>query len=140
MLNPQKLPDANTYISNNIIALSEDRYADEYTGIRVYGYDLEQDKQATGNGSSDMIPADNYYISNVKVIGNTIKTCGYGIHMSNVRNSAVSGNKITNTYTDSWEDGITVDASSQNIMIQKNEIKNAIIPIQNWAAARAIFW
>lgn len=140
-INPQRMPDANTYISNNIIALSEDRYADEYTGIRVYGYELEQDKQATGNGSDDIIPADNYYISNVNIIGNTIKTCGYGIHLSDVRNSAVSGNKITNTYADSWEDGITVDASSQNIMIQKNEIKNATrhgIFIEDFSSAKTI--
>lgn len=124
-INPEKVADANSSISNNLISLNEDLYADEYAGIIVYGYDLVQDMQSTGNASDDIIPSDNYYVSNVNVMGNTIKTSGYGIHLSDVRNSTVSGNKITNTYEDSWEDGILVDAACQNIFIQKNEIKDA---------------
>ncbi|MDD6290479.1 MAG: right-handed parallel beta-helix repeat-containing protein [Lachnospiraceae bacterium] len=140
-INPQKLPDACTYISNNHISLSSDRYATDHTGIRVYGYWLEQDQQAVGKGSSDVIPANNYYISNVNVTGNVIKTCGYGIHLSDTRDSTVSGNKISNHDENSWEDGILVDAESKNISIQNNSVQNATrngICIDDYSSVRRI--
>lgn len=139
--NGKLAPDANTYISNNVISLNQSRYADEYAGILVYGRDLDKEMQSLGEGSSDIIPSENYYVKNVNVIGNTIKTCGYGIHFSDVRDSAISGNKITNSSPDSWEDGIAVDAVSTNILIQKNEIKNATrhgIMLGDYSVAKAI--
>ncbi len=134
-------PNANCRITNNAIVLSQSRYADEYAGIRVYGYDLDMDTQATGEGSSDIIPAENYNVSNVSIQGNTVKTCGYGIHLSDVSKSTVSGNKIMNSDPDSWEDGISVDAASQDILIQNNEIKNTTrhgIMVDNFSEIRAI--
>lgn len=140
-INPQKMSDACTYISNNQISLSPDCNTTEYTGIRVYGYWLEQDQQAEGKGSSDVIPANNYYISNVNVTGNVIKTCGYGIHLSDTRDSTVSGNTIRNYDENSCEDGILADAESKNIAIQNNSVQNATqngIAIDDYSSVRNI--
>ena len=117
--------NADTVISNNSISLDSDLYADEYVGIRVFGFNLDEDFQATGHGSADYIPQNNYCISNVKVTGNTIHTSGIGIHFSDVQNSVISSNKITNDNEDSCDDGIAVDTESKNITIENNTIKDA---------------
>lgn len=133
--------DACSYISNNSISLNDERYADEYVGIRVYGYNLQESQQAIGQGSADIIPEHNYYISNVNVTGNTIRTTGYGIHFSDVRSSAISGNVITNTDENSWNDGICVDAESKDITINGNTVKKATrygIGIDNFSTVSSI--
>ena len=140
-INPQKMPDACTYISNNQISLSAEKNAKDNVGIRVYGYRLEQDMQAVGKGSSDVIPADDYYISNVNITGNVIKTCEYGICVSDTRNSTISGNEISNNDENSWGDGILVDAESKNISIQNNSVRNATrngICVEGYSTARSI--
>lgn len=117
--------DADTLISGNRIYLDPDRYADEYVGIKVYGYDLERATRSAGSGPNDLIPANNYYISNVNVIGNEIETSGYGIHFSDVKDSAISGNEISYNDMESGQDGIAVDSACENIFIEDNQIYDA---------------
>jgi parallel beta-helix repeat protein len=134
--------DSDSIISNNEISINTSKYASEYVGIRIYGYNLEQDTVASGNGSSDLIPKGDYYVSNVRIVGNTIKTCGNGIHLSDARDCTVIGNKITNIDENSWDDGILVDEDSKNISIQKNEVKNSTrygIRLENYSSATSIY-
>lgn len=117
--------DADTVISGNRIYLDPAKYADEYAAIQVYGYNLETASKSGGQSSKDIIPADNYYISNVNVVGNDIETNGYGIHFSDVRDSSISGNTIVDNDEESGQDGITVDAACENITIHNNEIQDS---------------
>ncbi|MCI7108451.1 MAG: right-handed parallel beta-helix repeat-containing protein [Agathobacter sp.] len=117
--------NCNTIISGNDITLSENKHADEYVGIKVYGFDLKEDTKATGKGSSDLIPKGNYSVENVTISNNKIKTCGHGIHLLDVTNARISGNTIENTKSKSDKDGIFAEYASKEISIQKNTIKKA---------------
>ena len=117
--------NVKTTISNNEITLSDKKKADEYVGIKIYGYNLEKDKKATGKGSSDLIPKGNYAVKNISITNNTIKTCGHGIHLLDVTDAKISGNTIENTKAKSDKDGIFAEFASRNLSIQKNTIKKA---------------
>ena len=117
--------DCKTVVSGNDISLTEERNADEYVGIKVYGFDLKEDTKATGKGSSDLIPKGDYAVENITVSNNKIKTCGHGIHLLNVKDSKITGNTIENTKSKSQKDGIFAEYASKNLEIQKNTIKKA---------------
>ena len=118
--------DSESEISNNIMSIvdTSSKYVAENSGIIIYGYELPDTTKATGVGSSDIIPAMDYYVGNVKIQENEITTSEGGIHLSDAHDSTVSGNHIVNTDENSNCDGILVDAGCQNIDVSENEIKD----------------
>ena len=112
--------DYNITIKNNTITLDDDDDPFETSvvrcGIILKGIELTS---ATNSGGST-IPKGNYYLTGVTVSNNTIKTAGYGIRLTDARNSTLSGNTVTYTQSDSNSYvGISLVETST-----KNTVKN----------------
>lgn len=114
----------NIVIRNNTITVKgTDIYADaENEGIIVSGFDFKSALKK--NSSTDAIPKGNYYASGITIAGNSIKTAGHGIRLSDVRNSTIADNSITYTSGKTRDYyGIQLTKASTNNTIKHNTIK-----------------
>lgn len=116
--------NAHAEISGNDITITPSNEVDKSIGIKVYGYHLTKDTNAIGHGSHDLIPANNYYVSGVKVSDNKITTCGHGIQFFDVKDSSISGNTIVCNGKGEF-DGIFGEFESRGIAVSGNEVINA---------------
>lgn len=62
-------------------------------GIYVSGCKFSKTQKKTAD--SDAIPAGNYFVSGLTIEGNTIRTTGNGVRLSDVRDATVRKNKIS---------------------------------------------
>ena len=115
--------NAHAEISGNDITITPSNEVDKSIGIKVYGYHLTKDTNAIGHGSHDLIPANNYYVSGVKVSDNKITTCGHGIQFFDVKDSSISGNTIVCNGKGEF-DGIFGEFGSRGIAVSGNEVTN----------------
>lgn len=84
--------DAKTVISGNRISTGYSSRSDTAEGIRIYGRNITG---AVAGTDTNLIPAQDYYISGVTVTNNVITTAGHGIHLLDARNCVISGNEIS---------------------------------------------
>ena len=119
--------NAKMVVENNRMTIKYTKYSDEVCGVKVYGRKVTSTEKDKRNRK---IPKKDYYISGVKVRNNTITTAGHGVHMMDVQDSEVTGNKITgkNYYAKDPRrkkyDGVFVDLGSKRITTDSNIIKN----------------
>lgn len=116
--------NANATISDNDITLSAKKHADEYVGIKIYGFHLKKDTKAITD-SKDLIPKGNYAVKNITISNNKIKTCGHGIHLMDAVDAKISGNTIESTKAKSDMDGLLAEYECEKLVIRKNTIKKA---------------
>ncbi len=111
--------DQNIVIKNNNVTVSgQDPYVDYDTAaISVNGFLAAS--AIKGNG--DKIPKGDYFISGATVSGNTVKTSGNGIELSDAKKSSVTKNKINYTKSNKGS-GIYLSAKSTGNKINDNTI------------------
>ena len=115
--------NSKTVISNNTITTAASTVADELVGIKVYGSNLTKDmKSSSSDEGGDKIKKANFYISNVEISNNTVKSYGYGIHVYGTRDSVINKNKISFVSSKANQDGIFVEMGSQNVAVTNNKI------------------
>ncbi len=125
-----KSPPKNSKIvirNNSIKTAGKDCYTPSEPNDGIYLCGLSFGKRQKKTKDSDAIPAGNYYVSGVVIEGNTIKTTGNGIRISDARNVEVRKNAIT--YTGSRSDpilsyGVYVREGSKKIEIAVNRINS----------------
>ncbi|MBR1664575.1 MAG: right-handed parallel beta-helix repeat-containing protein [Ruminococcus sp.] len=118
--------NVNTVVSDNDINVVYTGHSSMVTGIRVHG--LYLDKKGYKGQDGKALPYKNYYISGVTVKNNTITTGGNGIYLDDVRNTAVTGNTITQKGVSKKDpdksryDGVTVNINCRRLSVTNNTI------------------
>ncbi len=83
---------AETVISGNKMTITYRNGTVECAGIKVYGYNRTT---AVNGADGKAVTLKNYYVSGVTVTDNKIVTAGYGIHLSDAKNCAITNNTVT---------------------------------------------
>lgn len=125
--------DAKTIISNNTMSVIASAKKYVPCGIFVHGNNFKSDQliNDVSTGKKYTIPKNNYYISGVKVDGNTINSEGFGIRFQDVRNSKIENNKITISDATNSFHAIVSGEKSYGNTVNKNTIagsfKNGVL-------------
>ncbi|MCM1106935.1 MAG: right-handed parallel beta-helix repeat-containing protein [Blautia sp.] len=120
--------NAKIVIKNNDIQIAgKDPYAKwEKSGIYVGGLELDKDLKS----GAEVIPAGNYYLSGVKISGNTISGKMVGIRVKDAKKASIENNTIKNSAdTKNKEYGIDVREKASVDSVKGNKVSRSLIGI-----------
>lgn len=114
----------NIVITNNKINCSGKDVRDdiEVACVALIGYNIPKPPKQK---DTDTVPKGDYYISGVTVADNNLTTTGYGIQMSDAKNTTLERNTINVKGSAGGKEGIRLDLFSTDSRIVDNTVKNA---------------
>lgn len=106
--------DCNSVIKNNRISTVSTEIISSPVGIQVFGNEVTKSK-------NEKITPNNYYVSNIKVLNNTVDASDCGIKLEDVINSTIENNSVSGC---GGNKGISLNKSSNGNSINNNAVSN----------------